>query len=202
MLARVQIEHELGERTMQPREPARQHREPRTGDPPGGFEIEPTEDFAERHVIARFEVKALRAPPNAALRHSPTHRCPSGTLACSRLGNPSRICSSCACTSAEPQLDGLQLAAQRIGACQERGDVLPCSLRLADRLGLRVALVAQAVGFDLQLLALLLQGGECREVEREPATREVRGDDFRFVAEQPRIDHVVFFLLSLAEALR
>ena len=102
--------------------------------------------------------------------------------------------------SAEARLERLQLTAQRFGACQEWRDVLPRSLRLADGLGLRVALVAQAVGFDLQLLALLFESGEFGDIERKPATREVPRHEVRFGAQQPGIYHGVFF--SVADALR
>ncbi len=181
--------------------PPDKHHEARTRDPASRFEIEPAEGCAQRHVIARLEGEAPGLAPAsyfdigrlvAAFRHARVQQ----------IGQSEQDLLELCLHVTEPQLNGLQLATQRIGARQERGNVLSCSLRLADRLGLRVALAAQAVRLDLQLLALLLQGGERREVEREPAPREVCSDDFRFVAEQPGIDHGTFFSVSLVEALR
>ena len=57
----MQIEHELPERALEPREPALQHDEARAGQFRGGLEIHLAERFAELEMLLRRErVIALR----------------------------------------------------------------------------------------------------------------------------------------------
>ena len=60
MFTRVQVEHELRERAVQPGEPAAHDGEARSGNLRGGFEIEATEFFAELDMILRREVELPR----------------------------------------------------------------------------------------------------------------------------------------------
>ncbi len=51
MLAGLQVQHELAERPLQPRELSLQHHEPGAGDPRGGFEVHQPETRAQVHVV-------------------------------------------------------------------------------------------------------------------------------------------------------
>ncbi len=62
MIADVQIEHELHQSPVQPRQVSGHHHEPRSGDPPGSFKIHPNA-LAEGHVILRREVELPRLAP-------------------------------------------------------------------------------------------------------------------------------------------
>ena len=65
VLARVQVQHELRQGAMQPRNAALQHREARTGNLRGGLEIDSAQLFAERDVIQRLEVETCAERPSA-----------------------------------------------------------------------------------------------------------------------------------------
>jgi hypothetical protein len=65
---------------------------------------------------------------------------------------------------------------QLFGARQQRACVLALAFRHTDGLGIRIALCAHAVGFDLRRFAQLFEARVGGDVEREPAPREVGGD--------------------------
>src|SRR5271154_7438318 len=62
MIADVQVEHELSESAMQPRQSPGQYHEPRSGDAPGCFEIH-AHALAERDMILRRELELPRHTP-------------------------------------------------------------------------------------------------------------------------------------------
>ena len=82
-----------------------------------------------------------------------------------------------------------KLLAECLAFRQQAGDVLPLRLRLADRLGVRIARGAYLVGRDLRRLAPLLERAETRDVELEAATREVRGDGVGIGTELAGVEH-------------
>jgi len=63
VLAAMQVEHELRERAMQPRDLSTHHHEARSGDARCHFEIEPAEPLADLDVIAWRELEAARLAP-------------------------------------------------------------------------------------------------------------------------------------------
>ena len=90
----------------------------------------------------------------------------------------------------EQLLDALQCRAERIAHGQQGCGILPCRLGPAHGLGIGVALRAQAVGFDLQGLAPLLESCKSRDVELKAAARQLGGDTLQIAAQQLRIEHV------------
>ncbi len=62
-LARVQIEHEVDQRALEPRAGSELHREPRAGDLRGAREVENAEAFADLPVGLRFEGEVPRLSP-------------------------------------------------------------------------------------------------------------------------------------------
>ncbi len=195
----MQIEHELGERAMQAREITGEHGKACTGDLSGDLEIEPTERFAKRDVIARREIQLARFTPAT---HFEIGRFVAsfGNARMQQVRKAQQHLVQALLNVREACFDRLQLTAQRFSPRQQWRDILPCSLCLADRLGLRVALIAQPVGFDLQLLALLFESGECSDIERKPATCEIPRHYLGFGSQELGIYHGVFF--SVADALR
>ncbi len=75
-----------------------------------------------------------------------------------------------------------QFAREVLAAGEQRSDILAVALALAfghaDGLGVRVALRAQPIGFDLQGLALLLESLEGLDVECESTARQIAGHGF------------------------
>ena len=67
MLARVQIEHQLRDCSMQARDRALQHDEASTRELRGGIEIDEPELLAERDVIERLERELRRISPPSYL---------------------------------------------------------------------------------------------------------------------------------------
>src|ERR1035438_6500628 len=60
VLLRVQVEHELRECALQTRQGPSDHRKACTGDASGGLEVQLSECFADRHVVARLEREMAR----------------------------------------------------------------------------------------------------------------------------------------------
>ena len=190
MLAGVQVEHELRERAVQARDRALHHREARPGDPPGGLEVEPAVELADRDVVARLEGERARHADAAhldvgALVGAVRHRL------VQQVRQPEREPLDLGLHGGELGLGGGLLLAERLDLLEERRDVGALGLRLTDRLGAGVALVAQRVGTDLDGLAAVLERVERGDVEGEAAPREVRGDAGGFGAQQFRVEHDV-----------
>ena len=68
-------------------------------------------------------------------------------------------------------------------------DILSLGLRMPDRLGSGIALVAERVDGDLRFLAARFECGKLRQVERKPPPREIRGYALRVGPELPDIKH-------------
>jgi len=71
-------------------------------------------------------------------------------------------------------IDDFQLRTEELARGEQFGAVLASGLRESDRLGIGVALRAQAVGFNLNGLASLLDGGKRADVENEAAAPKLR----------------------------
>src|SRR5580765_1619676 len=84
-----------------------------------------------------------------------------------------------------------------IGLGHEPRDVFTLGFGLPDALGELVSRGLQILRTNLDLLTLLLDGPECRNIERERACREQPGGRIDIVAEQLRIEHVYYFLFFL-----
>ena len=74
MLARVQVEHELPERALQPRKPLLQHHEARAGELRRGLEIHLPERFAELEMLLRRETHSRASPRTCDARHCRARR--------------------------------------------------------------------------------------------------------------------------------
>ena len=79
--------------------------------------------------------------------------------------------------------------AKRLDFGEQRCDVLSLGLRMPNRLGSGIALVAERIDGDLCFLAARFERGELREVERESPPREIRGYALRVGPELPDIKH-------------
>jgi len=110
--ARLHIEHELGERPVQPRHRAAHQREARAGEFRRGVEVEP-ERAADVDVVAHREVEDARLAPAAHL-DVVSDDLPTGTEACGTLGALSSMLARRACTS--PSLVSCALMASGIDA--------------------------------------------------------------------------------------
>ena len=60
MLARVQVDHELAERALQPRQRTAQHDEARAGDLRRGGEVHHAERLAQLEMLLRLEAEIAR----------------------------------------------------------------------------------------------------------------------------------------------
>ena len=75
VLARVQVEHEIGQRSRQPRARAEQHRKPGAGHLRGALEVENAKRRPEIPVRQRFEIELSSALPTCARRRCPLRSC-------------------------------------------------------------------------------------------------------------------------------
>ena len=157
MLARVQVEHELPQRAMQPRDVMAQHHETAARHACAGLEIHATaEALAQLHMILRREIeRARRAPAShflvgilvCALRHGILQQVGQSHLQRVELGLHA--------------IDGGfgidQLLRQLLAAREQRRGILTLALGHAHLLGGGIAFGAQPVGFDLRGLAAFLE---------------------------------------------
>ena len=67
MLVHVQIEHELSERAVQPRDGTDQRHETASGHLAGAVEVEAADRRPDIHMIARLEIESRRYPDSALL---------------------------------------------------------------------------------------------------------------------------------------
>ena len=143
MLAHVQIEHELGERAMQPRKRSGHHHEARTRDAPRRLEVHP-QARADRHVILGLKGERTRLAPAAHLhvvgliasRAARWHaECSAGRAECSKVRPGS--------SRARASRAASRLCAQGFAELDQRRRVSALCFRLTGGLGIRVALRAQ-----------------------------------------------------------
>ena len=88
MLAGVQVEHEVGQRPLQPRSQVPVHGKARAGEFGGALQIEHAQLFAQFPVRLGREIEFRRLCPSAGLPRCLPRVFPTGTLACGRLGMP------------------------------------------------------------------------------------------------------------------
>ena len=134
VLAGMEVQHELGERTVQVGEPPREHDEARRGDASRGLEVHHPECLAEVHVVLGLERQIGR-------------RAETPDLDIVGLARPRR--DGCVGDIGDQKTLGLDLLEDRgqigLGACQpialvrdlgqQGGNVLAARLDLADGLG-------------------------------------------------------------------
>ena len=85
MLARVHVEHEVGQRPLQPGAHAQVHGEPRARDLGGALEIQNAQRRAQIPVRLGFEIELARLAPAADFQVV-GGAAPTGTLSCGTLG--------------------------------------------------------------------------------------------------------------------
>jgi len=71
-----------------------------------------------------------------------------------------------------------QLTGQSLAAGDQLGSIRALALGHPDRLGVRIALRAQTIHFDLERLALFFERTPGLDIEGEAAARHVTGDGF------------------------
>ena len=189
VLAGVQVQHELRQRTMQPRQLSAQHGEARAAQFGGSFAIQPALAHAEFDMVLHVEIEAARRAPAqlldivrflAAQRHR----------GIGKIGNTERDGFDLVTDLVQAQFRGLQLLAEACHFRHHRGHVLALRLQHADLLAAGIAQVLQFLGADLQLLALRFQCFEATDIQLEAATdAQAFGEIGRLGAQQGRIEH-------------
>ena len=131
VLARMQVEHVLDQRAMQTRDAGLEHHEARAGNPAGRLEIDQRQFLADRHVVDRREIELPRRAPAthfnvgrfvAALGHAFVQHVRQAEHQFIEL----RL------HRGEFLVEGGKLATERFALREQRRDVLPLRLRLAD----------------------------------------------------------------------
>ena len=175
MFARVRVEHELHERSLQARQVPLHHDEPCARDLARGFEIELAESFAELDMVARLEAELAWFAPLAHL----------GVVVLAVAGRNAvgQQVRQAEFDVAQPRLHFLQRRlvrlepiAEILDRCEQRLDVLALRFRLADIPGAGITFALQLLGLDLQRLAAFLECQVGVGVEFEAASREIRGN--------------------------
>ena len=147
MLGDVQIEHELRQRTLQPRKRTANDDESRAAELRSRLEVERA-GRAQIDVILRRKIQLGRLAPGAqhnvgffvdAVRHA----------AIGNIRNGQEQIVELSLRDFVPRFGGIQTRPQISDFCQQRRNVAPGSLGLSDRLRFRVAFVLQTFGFEL-----------------------------------------------------
>ena len=194
VIADVQVEHELRESAVQPRQVSRQHDEPRSGHAPGSLKIHAA-PLAERDMILGREVELPRNAPPAHF-HVGRLVLSVGDARVQDIGQSQLQTRHLGLNDFELLFDSLQLLAQGF-ACGEQGSrVLALGFGVAHGFGIGIALGAQPIGCYLYGFALLFQCGEGRDVEHKAAPRQCRGNPGQIAAQQLRIEHDGFLDLK------
>jgi len=189
VLAHVQVEHELRERAMQARERAVHHGEACARDAPGGLEVEPAARRAEGDVVLRLEVERARCSDASHLDvRGLVAPLGDGRMQQVRYSEQQRV--HLTLHGRQLRVDACNVGCKRFAPRDERRDVLAATLGLADRLRVRVALGAQAVGFDLRGASPLVERAQRRHVEAETAAGEVLRHGLGIGAKELGIEHV------------
>ena len=165
-----------------------QHHEARPGDARRGREINAAQALAHLDVIARLEGEAARLAPVAHLKIGTLV----GTLrhrGMQQIGKPELPLLQLLLYGAELRLRLGERDGEALALGDECAGLLAAPLGHADRLGVGVALSAQAVQFHRPGLALFLQRPQGRHIELEAAARQIARYAFRVGAQQLRIDH-------------
>ena len=136
-LVGMQVEHELGERALQPRERALEHDEARAGQL-GGAARNPCRPAPrpDLEMLLRREAEARAARRRGAARRWRVSSAPSGTSSAGMLGRPARSAFG-RCSAARARVLGLGHAVLERRPRHERRRVLALALGDADLLGER-----------------------------------------------------------------
>ena len=189
MLIGMQVEHELRQRTVQPRQLAAQHGEARTRQLRGGVAIEPAVARAEFDVVLHREIEHARRAPTMLLdvvrfvrarRHAVVRQ----------VGNAERDRVEFGADAFQLDLRRLQFVAEARDLGHQRRDVLALGLGLPDRLAARVAQVLQFLGAHLDALAVGFEAFELLERQLEAAGfAQARGEFGGIGTQQGGIEH-------------
>jgi hypothetical protein len=190
VLAGVQVEHEVGQRALQPCQRALQHHEARAGQLRRRLEVHQPERLADLEMLPGLEVERARAPQLAHLdvggfvrphRHVVGRHIGDGgqrlvQLVIDLLGRGFGL--------RHPLLDPRDLAHQRLGA-----RLVLRLLGLADLLRRRVAPLLQALQFRDQPPALLVERHEALGLRLQPTALERPVEGLRVVADPADVVH-------------
>ena len=188
MLGRVDVEHEVRERTMQAGEIAAQEREARTGHLGRGGEIEQAERLAEIDVILDRELERARGAPATQL-HVVLGRAAHGRAGMRKIGQVEHEVAQRSLHPRKLRFERLELVAQSRHFGQGSGCVLAAPFRRADLLAGDVALLLQLLGACLDVLARRLERFERGRVQRDAALRQRSSDSGKVVAQQVDVEH-------------
>ena len=189
VLVGVQVEHELRQCAMQPRQLPAQHGEARTTQLGRGFAIQPAAARAEFDMVLHLEIECARRAPAVlldVLRLIGTQR----HRVIGNVGDAERDGFDLATQFVEAQFRGFQFLAEAGDFGHHRCHVLALRLQHADLLAAGIAQVLQFLGADLQLLALRFQCFEAGDIQLEAATgAQAFGEVGGMGAQQGRIKH-------------
>ncbi len=188
VLARVQIDHELGERAVQPRERSLEHDETAPGELAGESKVHRLAGRAQIHVILGLEFEPGRLAPAALLAVVGLVRALGHALV-GQIGNAERDALDFILHTLQARFVRFQLVAQARDLCDQRRDVLTTGLGLADGFRSRVALILQLLGAHLQLLALTLQRRDALGGQIEAAPAQPRRGLVEIPAKKIRVEH-------------
>ena len=190
VLAGLHVEHELGERAVQPRDRAAQEREARARELGAGVEVH-AERRAEVDVVPRRELEAARRAPAAHLDVGALVRADRHARV-GQVGQRHQHRRQLGLDRLQPRRRALELAGDAVHLGHLGAGVGALPLLLADLLRQAVAPRLQLLGARLQALALGLEGDEALDVEKglRRLARLETGDDGREVLAQERdIEH-------------
>ncbi|MCY1542589.1 hypothetical protein D9M68_783450 [compost metagenome] len=189
MLAGMQVDHELRQGPMQTGNGPTQQREARTGQPGGGFEIQPAVFFTQADVILNREIEAFRCAPAAHLDIG-LFIVPHRYRLMRQVGNVQQQVVQLDLDGIQFALALIQLAAHAIDIRQQRRNVFAALLGLADSLGAAVALGLQLLGPRLHGLALGFQRFETRYIQLKATASETLSHFVELAAYQFGVEHV------------
>ncbi|CRD57893.1 hypothetical protein BN126330174 [Stenotrophomonas thermophila] len=189
VLAGMQVDHELGQRTVQARDRAAQHGEARTGQLGRGLAVQPAIAGAQFDVVEHLEVELARGTPARLL--DVVALIGTGRHVISRqVRDAHRDRFDLLAQFVQRHFRGLQLVGEGSNLGHDGRNVLALGLGLADGLGTAVAQALQFLGPHLDALAISLQGLQGRHVELEAAAgAQAFGEVGGLVAEQGWIKH-------------
>ncbi len=194
VFARVQVEHELNQRPVQPRERSRQDDESGSGDAPGGLEVH-AQALADRHMILGLEREPGRLAPAPYLEiRSLVGAC--GNARMQNIGQAQLQILEFRLQPLQLILDADERLPKLLAGRQQRRAVLGFGLRETHGLGIGIAFGAQPVRLDLHRLAALFDRREPHDVEREAAARQLGGDSGQIGTQQLGIEHDDFLQIS------
>ncbi len=187
VMLRVRVDHELSQRTMQPRNLAAQHREARARELRAGLEVEP-ERRADIDVILHLEFELARRAPAAhfhvfgfvlAHRHAFVRQ----------VRHAEQQVRQTLLDIVEPGRRRLHLVADTTHFSHHRRGVLALAFQRADLFRQTVAARLHLFGTGLGVAAFRFERGEGRHVEGIAAVGEALGDAVEVFAQQLDVEH-------------